>query len=129
MESSSLRVGRALVREGGRHTLGETKTRRGRRQINLTPRTVNVLKAHRKKQLEAKIRLTGLYKDHGLIFATRVGTPINPENLANRSFKPMLQRASPPEIRFHDLRHTCATVLLGEASTPSWCKSFSGTPL
>ena len=48
LELGTLRVGRALVREGGRHTLGETKTRRGRRQINLTPRTVNALKAHRK---------------------------------------------------------------------------------
>ena len=40
LERGTLRVGRALVREGGRHTLGETKTRRGRRQVNLTPRTV-----------------------------------------------------------------------------------------
>lgn len=44
LERGTLRVGRALVREGGRHTLGETKTRRGRRHINLTPRTVNALK-------------------------------------------------------------------------------------
>jgi integrase len=44
LERATLRVGRALVREGGRHTLGETKTRRGRRQINLTSRAVNALK-------------------------------------------------------------------------------------
>jgi integrase len=37
LERGTLRVGRALVREGGRHTVGETKTRRGRRQVNLTP--------------------------------------------------------------------------------------------
>ena len=54
LEFGTLRVGRALVRRGGRHTLGETKTRRGRRQINLTPRTVNALKKHRKKQLERR---------------------------------------------------------------------------
>jgi integrase len=126
MERSTLRVGRALVREGGRHTLGETKTRRGRRQINLTPRTVSTLKAHRKKQLEEKIKLTGLYKDHGLIFATRVGTPINPENLVNRSFKPLLERASLPEIRFHDLRHTCATLLLGRSVHPKLVQELLG---
>ena len=62
LERGTLRVVRALVREGTRHTLGETKTRRGRRQINLTPWTVNALKAHRKKQLEEKIRYAGLYK-------------------------------------------------------------------
>ena len=62
LERETLRVERALVREGGRHTLGETKTKRGRRQINLTSRTVNALKGHRKKQLEEKLRLADLYK-------------------------------------------------------------------
>jgi integrase len=57
LERGTLRVGRALVREGGRYSVGETKTRRGRRQINLTTRTVNTLKIHRKKQLEDKMRL------------------------------------------------------------------------
>ena len=113
LERGTLRVGRALVRDGSRHALGETKTRRGRRQINLTPRTVNVLKTHRRKQLEVKIRRAGLYQDNGLIFASEVGTPLNPENLVKRSFKPLFKKAGLPEIRFHDLRHTCATLLLG----------------
>jgi integrase len=126
LERGTLRVGRALVREAGRHVLGETKTRRGRRQINLTPRAVSTLKAHCKKQLEEKIKLTGLHRDHGLIFATRVGTPINPENLVNRSFKPLLERASLPEIRFHDLRHTCATLLLSKNVNPKIVSEMLG---
>ena len=126
LERGTLRVGRALVREAGRHVLGETKTRRGRRQINLTPRAVSTLKAHCKKQLEEKIKLTGLHRDHGLIFATRVGTPINPENLVNRSLKPLLERASLPEIRFHDLRHTCATLLLGRRVHPKLVQELLG---
>jgi integrase len=126
LELGTLRMGRALVREGGRHTLGETKTRRGRRQINLTPRTVNALKAHRKRQLEEKMKLAGLYKDHGLIFASGVGTPVNPENLVKRSFKPLLKEAGLPEIRFHDLRHTCATLLLGRDVHPKLLQEFLG---
>ncbi len=54
-----------------------------------------------------------LYQPVGLIFATETGTIINPSNLRNRSFKPLLKRAGLPPIRFHDLRHTCATLLLG----------------
>ena len=54
-----------------------------------------------------------LYQPGGLIFATEAGTIINPSNLRNRSFKPLLERAGLPPIRFHDLRHTCATLLLG----------------
>jgi integrase len=126
LERGTLRMGRALVREGGRHTVGETKTRRGRRQVNLTPRTVNALKAHRKRQLEERMRLSDLYEDRGLIFATNVGTPVNPENLVKRSFKPLLKKVSLPEIRFHDLRHTCATLLLGRGVHPKIVQELLG---
>jgi len=128
LERGTLCVGCALVREGGRHVLGETKTRRGRRQINLTPHAVNALKAHRKCQLEERMRLSGLHEDRDLIFATSVGTPINPENLVKRSFKPLLKKAGLPEIRFHDLRLTCATLLLGRVCILRSCRSSSGTP-
>lgn len=126
LERGTLRVGRALVREGGRHTLGETKTRRGRRLVNLTPRTVAVLKAHRKRQLEQRVELAGMYEDHGLIFASEIGTPLNPENLVKRSFKPLLKRAGLPEIRFHDLRHTCATLLMGRGVHPKLVQELLG---
>ena len=46
------------------------------------------------------------------MFTTRVGTPISRADLITRSFKPLLQRTDLPNIRFHDLRHTCATLLL-----------------
>jgi integrase len=58
------------------------------------------------------MRLAGLCKDYGLIFASEVGTPVNPENLVKRSFKPLLRKASTLEIRFHDHRHMCAPLLL-----------------
>ena len=46
------------------------------------------------------------------MFATERGTFINPSNLRNCSFKPLLKRVGLPPIRFHDLRHTRATLLL-----------------
>jgi integrase len=126
LDRGTLRVGRALVRVGGRHVIGETKTRRGRRRINLTPRTVAALKAHRKRQLEQRVRLAGFYEDHGLIFSSENGTPLNPENLVKRSFKPLLKKAGLPEIRFHDLRHTCATLLLGRSVHPKIVQELLG---
>jgi integrase len=126
LERDRLRVGRALVREGGRHELGETKTRRGRRLVSLTPRTMNALKAHRRRQLEERMRLSGLYEDRGLIFASNVGTPLNPENLVKRSFKPLLEKAGLPQIRFHDLRHTCATLLLSRGVHPKIVQELLG---
>jgi integrase len=126
LDRGTLRVGRALVREGGRHVLGETKTRRGRRRVNLTPRTVAALKTHRKRQLEQRVRLASLYEDHGLIFSSESGTPLNPENLVKRSFKPLLKKAGLSEIRFHDLRHTCATLLLGRGVHPKMVQELLG---
>jgi integrase len=126
LERGTLRVGRSLVREGGRHTVGETKTRRGRRQVNLTPRTLSALEAHRTRQLEEKMRLAETYEDRGLVFSTTVGTPVNPENLVNRSFKPLLKKAGLPKIRFHNLRHTCATLLLGRGVHPKFVQELLG---
>lgn len=58
------------------------------------------------------MRLAGLWKEHDLVFTTGVGTPMSRADLVTRSFKPLLRHAGLPEIRFHDLRHTCATLLL-----------------
>ena len=66
------------------------------------------------------------YQDHGLVFATYTGTPVNPENLVKRSFKPLLERAGLLEIRFHDLRHTCATLLLGGGVHPKLVQALLG---
>jgi integrase len=51
------------------------------------------------------------YKDSDLVFATRKGTPLDAQNIINRFFKPLLKRAELPDIRWHDLRHTYATLL------------------
>ncbi len=126
LESGVLRVGRALIREGGRYRLGETKTKRGHRSIRLTSFAVRTLGAHRKRQLEERMRLAGLHEDHDLVFATQKGTPLNPENVVKRSFKPLLKRAGLPEIRFHDLRHTCATLLLGRGVHPKLVQELLG---
>ena len=66
---STLCVGRSLVRECGRYAVGETRTKRGRRQVIRTSRTGATLKVHRKSQFEGKIKFAGLREDRGLIFA------------------------------------------------------------
>jgi integrase len=126
LERGTLRVGRSLTREKGRYLMGDTKTKKGRRRVNLTPRTVAALKAHRKRQLEERVRLAGLREDRGLIFSTQTGAIVSPENLVKRSFKPLLKRAGLPEVRFHDLRHTCATTLRGRSVHPKLVQELLG---
>jgi integrase len=71
-------------------------------------------------------RLGDLYRDQGLVFASEVGTPINPTNLRKWSFARLLKRAKLPTIHFHDLRHTCATLLLSRNVHPKSVQELLG---
>lgn len=114
LERCVLRVRRTLTHADKAYVLGEPKTNKSRRTIRLTTSAARVLERHLSCQLEEMERMSSLYQPGGLIFATETGTIINPSNLRNRSFKPLLKRAGLPLIRFHDLRHTCATLLLSK---------------
>ncbi len=60
------------------------------------------------------------------MFATEVGTPLNRHNLTQRSFRPLLAKAGLPQIRFHDLRHTCATILFQLGHHPKKVQELLG---
>ncbi len=66
------------------------------------------------------------YDGRGLVFATSKGTPMSGTNLVNRSFKPLLKRAGVPNIRFHDLRHTCATIRFMKGQHPKNVQELLG---
>ncbi len=93
---------------------GEPKTNKSRRSIRLTSQAVEALRSHLERQLRDMEILGDRYQDQGLVFATDTRGPINPSNLRQRSFAPLLKRAGLPHMRFHDFRHTCATLLLKE---------------
>jgi len=121
-----IHIRRTVVRSGGRISLGEPKTKGSRRPVHLTGAAVEALKAHLERQLEDIERLGDLYRDHGLVFTSEVGTLINPSNLRRRSCAPLLQRAGLPRIRFHDLRHTCAKLLLSRNVHPKYVQELLG---
>jgi integrase len=76
------------------------------------------LKVHRRKQLEEKLKLGSVYGKLDLVFASEVGTPIQPKNLLDRHFRPLLTKAELPSLRLYDLRHTTATLLLSAGENP-----------
>ena len=113
----ALLVRRTITRgEDGRGWVVGASIKSGKgRRVRLTRRAVAALKDHRKRQLEERMRLAGLWQDQGLVFPNESGSPFNPSNLRNRSFKRIKARSGAREdLRFHDLRHTCATLLLRE---------------
>ncbi len=87
---------------------------------------MEALRNRLERQLEDIERLGDLYHDHGLVFTSEVGTRINPTNVRRRSFAPLLERARLPQIRRHDLRHTCATLLLTRNVHPKYVQELLG---
>src|SRR5215217_8237036 len=112
LDGGTLRVSRQLqrVRGGGGLRFSEPKNA-SRRTVGLPKRAVSALKSHRKRQLEQKLRAGPLYQDGGLVFASGQGKPLDAQNVVNRYYKPLLKRAGLPPIRFHDLRHSCLSLL------------------
>ncbi len=60
------------------------------------------------------------------MFPTTIGKPLDAQNVVNRHFKPLLRRAGLPDIRWHDLRHTCATLLLSRGTHPTYVQKLLG---
>ena len=108
---SALRVRHTLHELNGRVWIGEPKTRRARRQVDLPAIAVMALQHHREGML-----IEG--RPVGLVFCNNQGGPLRKSNLVRRSFLPLLKRAGLPVIRFHDLRHTAATLLLVQGVHP-----------
>ncbi len=121
LDAGTLQVRRTL--SGGKFT--PPKTAKSRRSVKLTAGAAEALKEHRERQLEEREGLTGLWQDHDLVYCSTIGTPLNRHNLVVRSFKPLLQRAGlPHSVRFHDLRHTCATLLLSKGVHPKFVQEL-----
>jgi integrase len=103
--SGSVMVRRALKEVKGRVWVEDLKTEKSRRRIELTQATMDALLEHRKRQL--------IEGNAGkLVLCALEGGYLRRPNLTQRSFLPALKRAGLPRIRFHDLRHTAATLLL-----------------
>ena len=102
-----------------------TKTGKGRR-VALSQRATEALRAHRKRQLEEKMGKAGLWEDHGLVFPSRNGTPLEHHNVVC-SFKRLLRRAGLPKtFRLYDLRHTATTLLLSRNVHPKYVADMLG---
>lgn len=113
----TLRVGQTVQRVSGRLLLAPPKTESSKRLLPLPMKVERALARHAERQEEERAAWGEGWNAAGLVFPSEAGTPIEPRNLV-RHFKTLLQRADLPNIRFHDLRHECATVLISQGVHP-----------
>lgn len=117
LATGTLTVRHAMQRIGGKPTLVEPKTTLSRRMVTLPASAVAVLRVQRTRQLEERLLVGGRWQDWGLVFASGIGTPLEPSNVTHR-FQTLIAAAGLPRQRFHDLRHCAASLLLAGNVAP-----------
>ena len=107
-------------------TIVEPKTARSRRVVVFSEVGASALRRHRAMQAEHRLRAGDEWIDNDLVFPNRFGKPMLPSNLLIRSFHPLLAKANLPRVRFHDLRHTAASLLLDQGIHPKIVSEMLG---
>lgn len=116
-EEGTISINKTLYKLKTGFQLAEPKTRNSVRSIYMDEDTMKVLKKHKVKQNLEKLKYGGVYQDNNLVFAQETGAFIHP-SAVNALFLRFTRQMGMPQIRFHDLRHTHATILLGMGVNP-----------
>lgn len=111
LERGSIRITRTMTRTAEGFEMGEPKTSSSRRNITIGKAATAALRRHRAAQ-ELEHRVAGnAWHPGGLVFTDAIGRPLGGQHMSH-TFRAILERAGLPRVRFHDLRHTAATLLL-----------------
>jgi integrase len=116
VDRRSLRVTATLITvKEGAPVLGEPKTQKSRRWVYLSELATEALNRHRSHQEALRDSAEGAWREHGLVFTNDLGQPLWRSHIW-RAFSILLKKASLGQVRFHDLRHTAASLLLAEGT-------------
>ena len=121
LNSGEINVERQLQRVNGKYEFVPPKTVRSKRKISMLNYTIPILKDIRKKQMEYKLLLGPEYNEFNLVYCKATGEPYDPYYISRNFLRQMTGIATElniPQIRFHDLRHTHATLLLSQNVHP-----------
>lgn len=111
LDGGHLRVRGTLARLGGELRITAPKTEKSRRVVPLPRPVIAELRAHRVRQVEERLQAGSEWAEHGLIFCTQFGAPLDPRN-ALRSLTAAGKRAGLTDIGLHTLRHSAASALI-----------------
>lgn len=118
LDAGTISIRASLVPTARGLELLEPKTARSRRRIEIEPRVVAALRRHRAVQEMERCVAADGYQDRGLAFCSTVGTPLDRQHVTVRWFRPLLRSAGLPLVRWHDLRHSYASIALAQGVHP-----------
>lgn len=117
-QTGRLQIQRQVQRRKGEGLVFcEPKSASGRRVVSLGEKTIAILREHREKQYKERVQAGDKWQENDLIFPTPIGTPQDCANVL-KAYKRCLEKAGLPDLRFHDLRHTAATLMLQQEINP-----------
>jgi integrase len=126
LDRCTVQVQGSLRRIHGELRFGQPKTKRSRRKVALAAPAVEALRRHRAAQAAERLAGGQAWQDLGLVFSDSTGGPLDAHQVVKRHFRPLLHRAELPCIKFHNLRHSAATLLLGLGTHPSVVQQMLG---
>ena len=109
-----LTVRRTLAVDGKPIFSATTSKKNHSRAVWLSDGAVTALEAHRERQERQRLDGRDAWTEHGLVFTTATGNPLDGRNLRGRAFPKLLAKAGLPAMRIHDLRHSAASMLLAD---------------
>ncbi|WP_067509447.1 site-specific integrase [Actinoplanes sp. TFC3] len=95
--------------------ISELKTRKSRRTLYLTPELIALLRPHRAVQAEQRAAAVEAWQDHGMVFPSEIGTPMDPDNFSHR-FSALCKRVGLGHWHPHELRHSEASLMLAQGT-------------
>lgn len=125
LDQAFLRIAHTRVLVGGHPQESTPKTKAGQRRIGLDPGLVDILRAHRRRQLEDKLRAGTAWTDSGAVFTDEIGRPLNPDHISDR-FGKLCATAGVPTIRLHDTRHTAVTLMIASGEDVKVVSTLAG---
>lgn len=128
LEQGVLHVRRALTRmpTGLGYKETEPKTKKSRRSIVLASFAIVALLKHREKQEKMRRVAGDAWEEHDYVFCSPLGRHLNPGHDVLVQLKKLLEKTGLPDIRFHDLRHSTATLLLSKGVHPKVVQEILG---
>jgi len=109
-----LQVRRTLAVDGKPVFSATTAKKNHNRTVWLSDGAATALEAHRDHQERQRLHAGDAWAEHGLVFTSGTGNPLDGRNLRGRTFPKLLAKAGLPAMRIHDLRHSAASMLLAE---------------